>query len=227
MPGVAGSSEAFVRPSPNALTPGGVGRRTRESFLLCEAAGFDVVLVETVGVGQSETMVSEMVDFFLVLLLAGAGDELQGIKKGILELADLLAVNKADGENRERALAAKRDYESALRYLRSQSDGWEPTVMAVSGRAGAGLPELWQEVMRHREQLSASGELEARRCEQGRSWRWTLIRERLMGSCLENPRIAAHRPELERAVLDGALTPTRAASELLEILQRGSGDKTV
>lgn len=227
MPGLTSSSEAFIRPSPNALTPGGVGRRTRESLLLCEAAGFDVVLVETVGVGQSETMVAEMVDFFLVLLLAGAGDELQGIKKGILELADLLAVNKADGENRERALAAKRDYEAALRYLRTRSSVWEPTVMVVSGRTKSGLPELWQEVLRHRELLTVSGELETKHSEQGRSWMWTLIKERLLGSFLTDPRIEASLPELEKAVLEGAVTPTRAASELLEIFQGGGTNKTV
>lgn len=225
MPRLAGCSEAFIRPSPNALTPGGVGRRTRESLLLCEAAGFDIVLVETIGVGQSETLVSEMVDFFLVLLLAGAGDELQGMKKGILELADLLAVNKADGENRERVLAAKREYEGALRFLRSRQGAWQPSVLAVSGLTGFGLPELWQEVVRHREMQTTSGELEAKRREQNRSWMWSLIKERLMGSFLGDASISARLPELERAVVAGEITPTRAATELLEIFRRASKEK--
>ncbi|MEE9562590.1 MAG: methylmalonyl Co-A mutase-associated GTPase MeaB, partial [Thermoanaerobaculia bacterium] len=144
MPRLAAAAEAFIRPSPNALSLGGVTRRTRETMLLCEAAGFDVILVETVGVGQSETVVADMVDCFLVLVLAGAGDELQGIKKGIIELADLVAVNKADGDNLERAQLAKRDYAAALRYLGARPTSWEPRVVTVSGLTGAGMAELWE-----------------------------------------------------------------------------------
>jgi LAO/AO transport system kinase len=187
-------------------------------MLLCEAAGFDVVMVETVGVGQSEIMVAEMVDFFMVLLLAGAGDELQGIKKGILELADLLAVNKADGDNRQRALAAQQEYRAALRYLPSRSPVWEPPVLAVSGLTGDGLEGLWQQVLRHRKILSSAGELEARRREQSRRWMWSLIDERLKERFLTDRRVQHRLPELEARVLEGALTPTRAAEELLQLV---------
>jgi len=218
MPRLAVSSAAFVRPSPNALTPGGVGRRTRETMLLCEAAGFDVVLVETVGVGQSEVMVAEMVDSFLVLLLPGAGDELQGIKKGILELADLVAVNKADGENRDRALSAQKEYKAAFRYLPSQSHFWRPPVLVVSGLTGDGLEELWQGISDHRRVMQGSGELDARRQEQNRRWMWSLIDEKLKERFLTDPRLADRLPQLEQEVLNGSATPTQAAEELLEIV---------
>lgn len=217
MPQLAASQCAFIRPSPSALTPGGVGRRTRETMLLCEAAGFDVVIVETVGVGQSETLVAEMVDFFMVLLLSGAGDELQGIKKGILELADLLAVNKADGDNRQAAQMAQREYEAAMRYLPSRSTSWQPPVLAVSGLTGQGLEELWGCVEDHRTLMSASGELEDRRREQNRAWMWSLIEERLEETFLSDRRVQSSLPELEKRVLEGSLTPTGAAESLLEI----------
>ena len=216
MPRLAASSDAYIRPSPNALSPGGVGRRTREAMLLCEAAGFDVVLVETVGVGQSEILVAEMVDFFLVLLLAGAGDELQGIKKGILELADLLAVNKADGENRDRALAAQKDYENALQYLPARSSVWQPPVAVVSGLTGEGLDLLWQQVMDHREALAGAGELESRRREQHLRWMWSLIDERLKERFLASTRVEARLIDLEAAVLNGEMTPVQAAEEILD-----------
>lgn len=215
MPRLAASSDAFVRPSPNALSSGGVGRRTREAMLLCEAAGFDVVLIETVGVGQSEILVAEMVDFFLVLLLPGAGDELQGIKKGILELADLLAVNKADGDNRVRALAAQKEYESALQYLPTRSTVWQPKVEVVSGLTGEGLDLLWQQITEHRAALIGAGELESRRQEQNLRWMWSLIDERLKERFLANPEVARSLPDLEVAVLEGRLTPVGAAEELL------------
>jgi LAO/AO transport system kinase len=217
MPRLAASPAAFIRPSANALTPGGVGRRTRETMLLCEAAGFDVVIVETVGVGQSETMVAEMVDFFMVLLLAGAGDELQGIKKGILELADLLAVNKADGENRQRALTAQQEYEAALRYLPSRSSTWQAPVLTASGRNGDGLEEIWQQVEEHRSVLSSTGQFEARRREQNRQWMWSLIEERLKERFLTDRRVQQRLPELESSVQAGTLTPTMAAEELLQL----------
>jgi len=217
MPLLAADPGAFIRPSPNALTPGGVGRRTRETMLLCEAAGFDVVIVETVGVGQSETLVAEMVDFFMVLLLAGAGDELQGIKKGILELADLLAVNKADEDNRQRALTAQQEYTAAMRYLPSRSSSWQAPVVAVSGKTGDGLEGVWQQVEAHRVALSATGELEARRREQNRQWMWSLIEERLKERFQEDPHVQERLPDLERSVLAGALTPTVAAEKLLRL----------
>ena len=152
---LAQHANAFIRPSPSGNTLGGVARRTRESMMLCEAAGFDVVLVETVGVGQSETMVAQMVDFFLVLMLPGAGDELQGIKKGILELADVIAVNKADGDNQVKARIAVRDYSATLHYLRARSAHWQPSAMAVSGLEGVGLDELWQLILQHSKQHKA------------------------------------------------------------------------
>jgi LAO/AO transport system kinase len=215
MPRLAANPKAFIRPSPNALTAGGVGRRTRESMLICEAAGFDVVLVETVGVGQSETMVAEMVDFFMVLVLAGAGDELQGIKKGILELADLIAVNKADGPNWSQALAAQQEYGAAMRYLPSRASKWQAPVLSVSGLHETGLEDLWGEVLRHREIFEANGELELRRREQSKNWMWTLIDERLKEDFLASSRVQERLSELERRVVAGSVTPTQAAEELL------------
>jgi LAO/AO transport system kinase len=215
MPRLAAAEEAFIRPSPNALSLGGVTRRTRETMLLCEAAGFDVILVETVGVGQSETVVADMVDCFLVLVLAGAGDELQGIKKGIIELADLVAVNKADGDNLERAQLAKRDYAAALRYLGATTTSWEPRVVTVSALTGAGMAELWELVEEHRRLLVASGELEERRRHQLGRWMWSQIEEKLLDSFRHHPEVTERLAELERAVAAGTVTPTQAAAELL------------
>ncbi len=206
---------AFVRPSPSGLTPGGVARRTRETVLLCEAAGFDVVLVETVGVGQGETAVADMVDFFLVLALPGAGDELQGIKKGVFELADALAVNKADGDGAMRAKVALADLRSALRYLPRKRASWTPRALAVSGLTGAGLDELWDVIEEHRRLLAGSGELDAMRAAQQRTWMWALIRERLELVFRSNPHVAAALPQLEAAVTAGTVTSSAAADELL------------
>ncbi len=215
MPRLAAAEEAFIRPSPSALSLGGVTRRPRATMLLCEAAGFDVVLVETVGVGQSETMVADMVDFFLVLVLAGAGDELQGIKKGIIELADLVAVNKADGDNLERAQLAQRDYAGALRYLGTTETSWEPRVVTVSALTGAGLAELWELVEEHHQLLADSGELDERRRRQLGRWMWSLIEEKLLDSFRHHPEVMGRLDELERAVAKGEVTPTQAATELL------------
>jgi LAO/AO transport system kinase len=212
---LAVAPEAFIRPSPSGLTPGGVARRTRETMLLCEAAGFDVVLVETVGVGQGETAVADMVDFFLVLVLPGAGDELQGIKKGVFELADALAVNKADGDGAARARIALSDLRSALRYLPRRRQSWEPRALAISGLTGLGLDELWAAIEDHHRVLSASGELVALRADQQRTWMWSLIRERLELAFRSNPAIAAALPRLEAAVAAGEVTSTAAADELL------------
>ncbi len=206
---------AFIRPSPSGLTPGGVARRTRETMLLTEAAGFDVVLIETVGVGQGETTVAEMVDFFLVLMLPGSGDELQGIKKGILELADLIAVNKADGDGADRARLALGDLKAALRYLPHRRPDWTTRAVAVSGQTGAGLDELWASVEEHRAALEASGGLARLRAEQGRSWMWALITERLERAFRAHPAVAAQLPTLEAAVLEGTTTPTAASDGLL------------
>jgi LAO/AO transport system kinase len=206
---------AFVRPSPSGLSPGGVARRTRETMLLCEAAGFEIVLVETVGVGQGETAVADMVDFFLVLVLPGAGDELQGIKKGVFELADALAVNKADGDGAARARIALADLRSALRYLPRKRASWAPRAVAVSGLSGAGLDELWAVIDEHRRLLASTGELAGLRASQQRTWMWTLIRERLEHRFRADPAVAVALPRLEAAVEAGAITSSAAADELL------------
>ncbi len=207
--------EAFIRPSPSALTLGGVGRRTRESILLCEAAGFDIVLVETVGVGQSETMVAEMVDTFVVLLLPGAGDELQGIKRGIIELADVLAVNKADGDNLARSRAAERDYRAALRYLRPRSETWDPPVLSVSALTSDGLASLWEKIVLHKDTESETGTFEKRRSAQAKRWLWDMIDEGLRDSFRARPDMKAALEAAESAVTARSITPTQAARELL------------
>jgi LAO/AO transport system kinase len=209
---------AFIRPSPSGLSPGGIARRTRETMLLCEAAGFDVVLVETVGVGQGETAVAEMVDFFLVLALPGSGDELQGIKKGVIELADVIAVNKSDGEGVARARIALGDLRAALRYLPRKRPGWAPRALAISGQTGAGLDELWAVVEEHHAALTASGELRDLRAEQQRSWMWSLITDRLERAFRSNPLVAARLASVEEDVVAGRTTPTAAADALLELL---------
>jgi LAO/AO transport system kinase len=213
---------AFIRPSPSGLTAGGIARRTRETMLLCEAAGFDVVLVETVGVGQGETAVADMVDFFLVLALPGSGDELQGIKKGILELADGIAVNKADGDNAARARHALGDLLSAFKYLPRKRASWPTRAVATSGQTGAGLPELWQLVEEHRRVLEASGELAALRAEQQATWMWTLVRERLEHAFRAHSVVAVRLDELERDVRAGRVPATRAATELLDAFAQPS-----
>lgn len=211
---------AFVRPSPSGLSPGGVAMRTRETMFLCEAAGFDVVLVETVGVGQGETAVADMVDFFLVLVLPGSGDELQGIKKGVFELADALVVNKADGDGERRAKLALADLKSALRYLPRKRPSWPPRALAVSGLTGAGLGELWSVIDEHRRLLESNGELAALRAAQQRTWMWALIRERLDQSFRQHPRVASELARLEREVEAGEMTSSAAADELLAAFAR-------
>jgi LAO/AO transport system kinase len=208
------SDSAFIRPSPTSGSLGGVARKTREAILVCEAAGYDVVLVETVGVGQSETAVAEMVDFFLVLKLAGAGDELQGIKRGILELADLIAINKADGDNVQAAEFARAEFERALGILRSE-DLWQPRVMTCSGQTGAGLEEIWQLITEHHELLSGDGELERRRRQQLLGWMWSLVDEGLRAAAREHPDLADTLSGLEDEVLAGRTTPTAAAEKIL------------
>jgi LAO/AO transport system kinase len=212
---LAASDSAFIRPSPTGGSLGGVARKTREAILVCEAAGYDVVLVETVGVGQSETAVAEMVDFFLVLKLAGAGDELQGIKRGILELADLIAINKADGDNLQAAELARAEFERALGILRSE-DFWQPRVVTCSGQTGAGLEDVWQLITEHHELLSGSGELAARRKRQLLGWMWSLVDEGLRSAVREHSRFADTLAALEEDVLEGRTTPTSAASTILD-----------
>ena len=188
---LAASENAFIRPSPSGGSLGGVGRTTRETIIVCEAAGYDVVLVETVGVGQSEAVVADMVDFFLVLMLAGAGDELQGIKRGILELVDLLAINKADGANLEPARRARVDYERALHLLRSAAGSpWEPKVVACSALERTGLAELWELITEHRALLEREGLLEERRRRQQPNWMWSVVDARLRAAVREHPVVA-------------------------------------
>jgi LAO/AO transport system kinase len=213
---LAQSDRAFIRPSPSGTTLGGVARRTRESLLLCEAAGFDIVLVETVGVGQSETVVADMVDFFLVLMLSGAGDELQGIKKGILELADVIAVNKADGDNVARAQQAEGNYSSALHYLHPKSEAWQPSALSISGLTGDGLTELWQLICNHRKALLQVGQFQSVRQAQMTHWMWAQIEERLLDSFREHPGVASVLPAMEQAIAKGTLPPSLAADQLLK-----------
>jgi len=212
------AEEAFIRPSPSGGSLGGVARHTREAILLCEAAGFDVVLVETVGVGQSEFTVASMVDFFLVLMLAGAGDELQGIKKGILELVDALAITKADGDNLVAAERAAAEYRTALRLFRHHHGSWEPPVVTVSALTGKGIDTVWELVREHHAQLSASSELRRKREAQQQKWFWDMVREGVLEHFLARHDVQALLPELERAVVEHRVSPTDAARRLLALL---------
>lgn len=214
MGSLAVDRNAFIRPSPSAGSLGGVARKTRESMLLCEAAGYDVVIVETVGVGQSETVVSEMVDVFVALMLPGAGDELQGIKKGLLELAEILFVNKADGENETRARRAQRDLEAALHLFAPVSPHWSPAVLRGSGLTGDGVGALWDTIIQHRKALEGAGALNAKRSGQQVRWLWSMVEERVLAQFHADPDIKTLAPELERAVADGRLPASEAAERL-------------
>jgi LAO/AO transport system kinase len=216
---LAADPNAFIRPSPSSGTLGGVAAKTREAMLLCEAAGFDVILVETIGTGQSEIAVADLTDFFLVLMLPGAGDELQGIKKGVVELADMIAVNKADGDGAERARAAAAEYRAALHILTPPSVTWSPPVVTVSGLADLGLDALWAAVLDHRAKLTATGELEAKRRRQDGKWMWALVEERLHARLSEDAASRDRVAALERQVTEGALSPTAAADEIAAILR--------
>ena len=215
MPNLAIDDAAYIRPSPSSGSLGGVTRTTRETMTVVEAAGFDVVLVETVGVGQSETAVADMVDFFLVMMLPGAGDELQGIKKGVLELADALVVNKADGGNEIAAQRAVRDYRAALSMTASTSLNWTPPVLAVSAIEGTGLDQVWNHIQSHHQALSASGELTTRRADQQVRWMWSMVEDRLHNRLRTNPAVADLAPHLEHQVATGQLPPTTAADQIL------------
>ncbi len=218
MPLLSVDANAFVRPSPSRGTLGGVTRTTRETMVVVEAAGFDVVLVETVGVGQSETIVADMVDFFLVLMLPGAGDELQGIKKGILELADLLAVNKADGDNIGRATSSASDYATALHLITPPGALWQPPVVTCSGLRGEGLDAIWDNIVRHRTILEGAGQWQARRQSQQLRWMWSMVEERLLHRLHARTRTVA--AELERDVRAGMVTAAVAAERLLAAFDR-------
>ena len=213
---LAQAENAFIRPSPAGGTLGGVAQRTREALLVCEAAGYDVVIVETVGVGQSEAEVASMVDFFCVLLQPGAGDELQGIKKGVLELADALVVNKCDGDSAEQAQRTRAEYAQALRLIRPKSDSWTTPVLSVSAQNETGLSELWGTVLKHRHRMVQTGEFEQRRRVQARAWLWRLIEDGLLAAFRGDPEVAQLLPELERQVEDRTATPPEAARVLLD-----------
>lgn len=215
---LAADPNAFIRPSPSSGTLGGVAAKTRETMLLCEAAGFDVILVETVGIGQSETAVASMVDFFLVLMLPGAGDELQGIKKGVVELADMIAVNKADGDNIKRANQAAAEYRAALHILKAQSATWSPPVVTYSALTGQGVPELWAQAVKYREQMSATGEFAAKRREQQVTWMWAMLEDRLFAQLRSDAKLKAKLPQLEKAVAAGTLSPMLAVEEIAEAM---------
>ncbi|MET9340108.1 MULTISPECIES: methylmalonyl Co-A mutase-associated GTPase MeaB [unclassified Nonomuraea] len=206
--------QAFIRPSPTSGTLGGVAKATREAMVVVEAAGYDVVLVETVGVGQSETAVADMVDTFLLLSLARTGDQLQGIKKGVLELADVIAVNKADGDFEPAARKAARELAGALRMLRSEAA--PPPVLTCSGLTGGGLDEVWEQVVAHQDRIDVA----AKRRRQQVQWTWTLVRDRLLAELRGNPAVAAITAEVEREVLAGTLTPSLAAERLLAAFKR-------
>jgi len=209
---------AFIRPSPSSGTLGGVAAKTRETMLLCEAAGFAVIIVETVGVGQSETAVADMTDFFLLLMVAGAGDELQGLKKGVVELADMIAVNKADDENVARARAAASEFRSALNILAPRSPTWQPPVLTCSAKTGNGIADLWANVLAHRDKTSATGELAERRRSQQIKWMWTLLEERMMTKLRSDPAVRAKLRQAEAAVAAGTLAPTLAVEQIAGLL---------
>src|SRR5438105_7008307 len=209
-------SGAFIRPSPAGATLGGVARRTREAMLLVEAAGFDTVIVETVGVGQSETAVADMVDMFIVLLLPGGGDDLQGIKRGVIELADLIVVNKADGDLRAAAKRSAADYQHALRMLRSPTAGWTPEVMTCSALAGKGVAGIWETVGRFLEAVGKTG-VTRRRAEQARTWMWNEVGETLLAELRKHPDVKRLVTGLEREVEAGKTTPAAAARHMLEV----------
>jgi LAO/AO transport system kinase len=215
---LATDDNAFVRPSPSSGTLGGVAAKTRETMLLCEAAGHDVVLVETVGIGQSETTVADMTDFFLALMLPGAGDELQGIKKGLVELADMIAINKADGDNLKRAKAAAAEYRAALHILNPRSPNWTPPVMTYSAWTGAGIEELWGQVLAHRERMMRSGEHAARRRDQQVKWMWSMLEARVFARLKSDAGLRAKLPRIEAEVAAGRLSPALAVEEIATAL---------
>ena len=215
---LASDPHAFVRPSPASGTLGGVAAKTRETMLLCEAAGYDVVMVETVGIGQSETAVADMTDFFLVLMLPGAGDELQGLKKGIVELADMIAVNKADNDNIQRAKLAAAEYRAALNILTPHSATWSPPVLTFSALTGNGIAELWAQVLTHKDKMTGSGELAARRREQQVKWMRTMLEERLSARLRGDPAVRAKLRQAEAAVAAGKLAPALAVEEIAQLL---------
>jgi LAO/AO transport system kinase len=211
---------AFIRPSPAGSTLGGVARKTRETMLVCEAAGYDVIIVETVGVGQSEITVASMVDFFLLLQLPGAGDELQGIKKGVMEIADAILINKSEGENRSRAELARRQYLNALHLLKPRSPNWQVPVLLCSALTHTGIEEAWKTILSFREAMGREGEFERKRRLQATDWMWTLLLDDLKDLFMRDKNVEALINQVQQAVADGITTPSAAARRLLEVFKR-------
>jgi LAO/AO transport system kinase len=211
------NERAFIRPSPSSGMLGGVNQVTRETMLLCEAAGCDVIIIETVGVGQSETAVASMVDFFLVLMLPGAGDDLQGIKRGLMEVADMIVVNKADAGNEKRAQAARTDYTHAIRMLSAQEDQWLPPVLTCSALHNQGLDEVWQQIARHRQLMQDNGAFDARRKHQLLHWFDSTLEHHVLRRFYQHPRIADRWQTIRQQVSEGVLTPSAASEELVQI----------
>lgn len=209
---------AYVRPSPTSGTLGGVTKKTRETMALTEAAGFDIIIVETVGVGQSEVTVADMVDIFVVLLLPGGGDELQGIKKGIIELADIIAINKADGDNASRAERSASEYRAALSLLTPASAHWQPPVVAISGLKNLGLDKLWDQITSHRDRLTATGEFQSRRRDQSVRWMHDMLSDELRRLMMSNSQVAAALKQAERDVHAGHLAPSAAVTHILSLM---------
>ncbi|WP_096202193.1 methylmalonyl Co-A mutase-associated GTPase MeaB [Bacillus sp. FJAT-45350] len=211
---------AFVRPSPSSGTLGGVTRKSRETLLICEAAGYDVIIVETVGVGQSEITVRSMVDFFLVIMLTGAGDELQGMKKGVMEIADAIFVNKADGSNKQAALNARSEYNRLLHFLQPATEGWETQAYTVSALTGEGVPDIWEVINKYKDTTMASGLFEERRRNQTLDWVHSLIEEQLKASFYNNPTVKEKLPDVQQLLLQGKTSPTLAVQQLLDLYQK-------
>lgn len=216
MESISSNPDVFIRPSPSAGSLGGVARKTRETVVLCEAAGFDVIFIETVGVGQSETAVHSMVDMFMLLQIAGAGDELQGIKRGIMEMADLMVITKADGENIHKAELAKTQFQGALRLFPIPESGWKPQVFTCSSVAGTGLEEVWKGVEQYLDHTQANGYFQHNRNRQNKYWMYESINEALKQSFYLNPEIEALIPQYEEAVLGDRMSSFIAAHELLD-----------
>jgi LAO/AO transport system kinase len=214
-------ADAFIRPSPTGGTLGGVARKTRETMLLCEAAGYDVIIVETVGVGQSEITVASMVDFFLLLQLPNAGDELQGIKRGVMEIADAIVVNKAEGDNRPRAELARQQYANALHMLKPKSPNWQVPALLCSALHNEGIAEVWNTIEAFRAGMQQSGEFEDKRRVQASDWMWTLLLEDLKEMLLRDRNVGDLLEQEQAAVTNGTTTPSAAARRLLEAFKRG------
>jgi len=219
---LAVNNKAFIRPSPSSGTLGGVGRKTRETMLLCEAAGYDVVIIETVGVGQSETTVASMVDFFLVLMIAGAGDELQGMKKGVLEVADAIVINKADGDNIIHAEMAQKQYQAALHMLMPTSPVWSPPVLTCSSTEHKGIDKIWETILDHKTKLTDAGEMTEKREEQALDWMSFLLDEGLRQWFYNNQQVMNILPQLQKNVAKGLTSPAAAADNLLDVLNKKS-----